>query len=435
MNTILESMKSLNTLLWSGPLLFLLMGTHLFFTFKLRFIQKKVGKGIRLSVKTDETSSGTSSFAALSTTLAATLGVGNIIGVSTAVALGGPGAIFWCWITGVFGMATTYAECYLGVLFRKKDANGNYSGGPMYTLEYGLKSKFLGSSFALLTIVAAYGIGCSTQSNSISETIQSLWGFSPYVIGIITAIITGLVIIGGISSIGKICTRLVPAMGIFYIIACIILLVINSEYILPSISLIMRSAFLPSAMAGGFVGSTLKAAARLGITRGLFTNEAGIGTAAIAAASANTKSPYNQALVSMTATFWDTVVICAITGIVIVSNILRNPQSIQGYGQGELTTAAFEQIPYGGEILSIAIVLFALATLIGWSYFGERAVEYLFGPSGINTYRICYIIMIFVGAVLSLEFVWELSDLISAFMIVPNVIALLFLSRLIKHTE
>ena len=436
MNAIFESMKSLNTLLWSGPLLFILMGTHLFFTFKLRFIQLKVGKGIKLSVKSeDEKEGGTSSFAALSTTLAATLGVGNIIGVSTAVALGGPGAIFWCWITGVFGMATTYAECYLGVLFRKKNKDGTFSGGPMYTLEKGMNSKIMGSIFALLTIIAAYGIGCSTQSNSISESIQSVWGGSPYIIGIITAVITGMVIIGGINSIGKICMKLVPTMGFFYIIACFILLIMNFEYIGPSFKLIIESAFLPKAMAGGFIGSTIKLAARMGITRGLFTNEAGIGTAAIAAASANTASPHRQALVSMTATFWDTVVICAVTGLVIVSTIIKNPAIMAGYSQGELTTAAFEQIPYGGEILTIAIVLFALATLIGWSYFGETAVQYLFGAEGINTYRVCYIVMIFIGAVLSLEFVWELSDLISAFMVIPNVLSLLYLQKYIKYTE
>lgn len=436
MTEILSAIKYINTLLWSGPLLILLIGTHLFLTFKLKFIQKKVIRGIKLSVQPTTLLEGeTSSFAALSTTLAATLGVGNIIGVSTAVALGGPGAILWCWLTGLLGMATTYAECYLGVLFRKKTEDGSYIGGPMFTLENGLHSKFLGGVFALLTLIAAYGIGCSTQSNSISETVQSLWGISPYIIGMITAVITGLVIIGGIKSIGKICMRLVPAMGGFYIIACILLLIMNYKYILPSISLIFRSAFFPSAVVGGFIGSTIKTAARFGITRGLFTNEAGLGTAAIAAASAKTKSPHNQALVSMTATFWDTVVICAITGLVIVSTILKDPTAINGFSQSELTTAAFNQLPYGSEILSVAIVLFAIATLIGWSYFGEKAVEYLFGKSGINTYRVCYIVMIFIGAVLSLEFVWELSDLISAFMILPNVLSVLLLNSHIKYTE
>lgn len=436
MSEILSIIKYINTLLWSGPLLVLLIGTHLFLTFKLKFIQKKVMKGIKLSVQPTNLSEGeTSSFAALSTTLAATLGVGNIIGVSTAVALGGPGAILWCWLTGLLGMATTYAECYLGVLFRKKTEDGSYIGGPMFTLEHGLHSKFLGGFFALLTLIAAYGIGCSTQSNSISETVHSLWGISPYIIGMVTAVITGLVIIGGINSIGKICMRLVPAMGGFYILACILLLFMNYKYILPSISLIFRSAFLPSAVAGGFIGSTIKSAARFGITRGLFTNEAGLGTAAIAAASAKTKSPYHQALVSMTATFWDTVVICAITGLVIVSTILKNPSAMIGFSQSELTTAAFSQIPYGSEILSVAIVLFAIATLIGWSYFGEKAVEYLFGKSGINTYRVCYIVMIFIGAVLSLEFVWELSDLISAVMILPNVLSVILLNSHIKYTE
>lgn len=437
MTEILKVMQDINSLLWSGPLLILLIGTHLFFTFKLKFVQKLVWKGIGLSVKPSNSSQegDTSSFAALATTLAATLGVGNIIGVSTAVAFGGPGAILWCWFTGVLGMATTYAECYLGVLFRRKTKHGNYLGGPMYTLEYGLHSKPLAVIFAFLTLIASYGVGCSTQANSITETVKSLWGVSPYITGIITAIITGLVIVGGIKSIGTICMRLVPAMGAFYIIACTVLLVMNSNYLIPAITLILRSAFLPQAIVGGFIGSTIKTAARYGIARGLFTNEAGLGTAAIAAASAKTASPHNQGLISMTATFWDTVVMCAITGLVIVSSILKNPTSIKGYSSGELTTAAFNQIPYGGEILGFAIVAFAIATLIGWSYFGEKAVEYLFGVNSIGTYKVCYIVMIFIGAILSLEFVWELSDLISAFMILPNVLSILILNRNITYTE
>lgn len=432
MNKILDIIKHMNTFLWGGPLLFLLIGVHLFFTLRLKFVQKYVFKGIRLSVSPESGDGDTSSFAALTTTLAATLGVGNIIGVSTAVALGGAGAIFWCWLTGIFGMATTYAECYLGVLFRKKTKSGSFLGGPMYTLEYGLRQKPIAILFALLTLLAAYGIGCSTQSNSITETVHSLWGVSPYISGFIAAIITGLVIVGGVHSIGTICMRLVPAMGAFYIIACTILLVMNASYIMPAISFILRSAFLPEAMMAGFIGSTIKTAARYGITRGLFTNEAGLGTAAIAAASAKTKTPHNQALISMTATFWDTVVMCAITGLVIVSSILKNPASVIGFSQSELTTAAFAQLPFGVEILSFAIVAFALATLIGWSYFGEKAVEYLFGVGGIKAYKVCYIVMIFVGGILSLEFVWELSDLISAFMIMPNVLSLLMLNRYIS---
>lgn len=418
-------------------MILILIGTHLFFTLRLKFVQRKIGTGILLSIKPSSDSEGdTSSFAALTTTLAATLGIGNIIGVSTAVALGGPGAILWCWLTGVLGMATTYAECYLGVLFRRKTNDGTFLGGPMYTLEYGLHSKPLAILFCFLTLLASYGVGCSTQSNAITETASSLWGMSPYVVGFITALFTGFVIVGGIKSIGNICMRLVPAMGGFYILACVILLIMNGRFLLPALGLILRSALLPQAIVGGFIGSTIKSAARYGIARGLFTNEAGLGTAAIAAASAKTKSPQEQALISMSATFWDTVIMCAITGLVIVTNILKNPDSIKGLSSAELTTAAFAQIPYvGSNMLGISIIAFAIATLIGWSYFGEKAVDYLFGKEGIGVYRVCYIVMIFIGSILSLDFVWELSDLINAFMILPNVLSLLLLYRSVKYIE
>lgn len=437
MSGILSFMKYINHFLWSGPLIILLLGTHLFFTFRLKFVQRKIFKAIRLSILPSHTCEGdTSSFASLTTTLAATLGIGNIIGVSTAVALGGPGAILWCWLTGVLGMATTYAECYLGVLFRKKTKDGTYLGGPMYTLEYGLHSKFLAVLFCFLTLLASYGVGCSTQSNAITETAHNLWNSSPYLVGLITAVITGLVIVGGIKSIGKFCTRLVPAMGGFYILACLILLIMNYRFILPALEVIIQSAILPRSLAGGFVGSSITTAARYGIARGLFSNEAGLGTAAIAAASAKTKSPQEQALISMSATFWDTVVMCAITGLVIVTNIIRDPHSIQGLSAADLTTAAFNQIPFiGGNMLGISIIAFAVATLIGWSYFGEKAVDYLFGKEGIGIYRICYIVMIFIGSILSLEFVWELSDFINAFMILPNILSLLVLYKKITYIE
>lgn len=437
MSQILSIIKNFNAVLWNGPMLLILLGTHIFFTFRLKFVQRKIGKGIRLSISPSSSSEGDSSgFAALTTTLAATLGIGNIIGVSTAVALGGPGAILWCWITGVLGMATTYAECFLGVKYRQKTKDGTFLGGPMYTLENGLHSKFLAILYCLFTLIASYGVGCSTQSKAITETASSLWGLSPYAVGLVTALVTGLVIVGGIKSIGKVCMRIVPAMGGFYILACLILIVMNWRYLIPAIVLIFQSAFLPKAMAGGFIGSTIKIAARYGIARGLFTNEAGLGTAAIAAASAKTKRPQDQALISMSATFWDTVVMCAITGLVIVSNILKNPKSIEGLSAADLTTAAFNQIPFfGSNMLGLSIIAFAVATLIGWSYFGEKAVDYLFGKEGIGVYRVCYIVMIFVGSILSLEFVWELTDLINAFMIIPNILAILLLSKEITYIE
>lgn len=435
MENFLEIITSLNKIIWGLPMILLLLGVHVFFTFKSGFIQKNIIKAIKLSVTPDHHGEGNmSSFASLATTLAATLGTGNIIGVSSAIALGGPGSIFWCWITGVLGMATSYAECYLGIKYRVKSKDGSYLGGPMYALEYGLHSKILSILFCICTLLASFGVGCSTQSNSISSTTTSMWGFSPYIIGFIVAILCGLVIVGGVKTIGNVCVKLVPGMGAFYIIGCIILLIMNYDYIGKAISTILTSAFMPKAMVGGFIGSTLKTAARYGVARGLFTNEAGLGSTAIAAASAKTNSPERQSLVSMTATFWDTVVMCAITGLVVVTNILKNPSSIEGLNASEYTTAAFNQIPYvGSTMLAFSLIAFAFATLIGWSYFGEHAVRYLFGLKGIKAYQVCYIVMIFIGAIMSLDIVWELADLVNALMCIPNLICLLFLYKQIKY--
>lgn len=433
---MIDFLKSVNNVLWGIPMPMILFGAHIYFTIHLKGVQKYIGKAIRLSVTPDRLGEGDlSGFAALTATLAATIGTGNIVGISTAVALGGPGAIFWCWLTGVLGMATSYAECFLGVLFRKKTADGTYLGGPMYALEYGLHQKWLAILFCIFTLIASYGVGCSTQARAVTETIKTLWGIPEYAVGIVLAIIVGLVIVGGIKSIGKICSRLVPAMGLFYILGCIALLIINLPYLFPAFSLILRSAFvsskLPAAVAGGFIGSTIRSAARYGIARGLFTNEAGLGSAAIAAAGAKTSHPSRQALISMSATFWDTVIMCAITGLVIVTNLLKHPSSAEGYSFTELTTAAFDALPFGDQILGLSLIAFAIATLIGWSYFGEKAVEYLFGKTGISTYRICYIVMIFIGSIMSLELVWELTDLVNAFMALPNLICLLLLRKLI----
>jgi AGCS family alanine or glycine:cation symporter len=303
----------------------------------------------------------------------------------------------------------------------------------MYALEYGLNKKWLAVIFCILTLVASYGVGCSTQARAVTQTLKTLWKLPEYIVGFVVALLVGLVIVGGIKSIGRICSKLVPAMALFYITGCVILLILNFSYLIPAIGFILRSAFqpasLPAAVAGGFIGSTLRSAARYGIARGLFTNEAGLGSAAIAAAGAKTSKPSHQALISMSATFWDTVVICAITGLVIVTNLLKNPSSVKGYNFTELTTAAFDAIPLGNIFLGLSLVAFAIATLIGWSYFGEKAVEYLFGKTGISTYRICYIVMIFIGSILSLELVWELTDLVNAFMALPNLICLFFLRK------
>lgn len=431
---MIDIIKTMNNFLWGIPIPALLFGSHIYFTLHLKGVQKHIGKAVKLSVTPDSKAEGdVSGFASLTATLAATIGTGNIVGISTAVALGGPGAIFWCWLTGVLGMATTYAECYLGILYRRKTPEGNYLGGPMYAMEYGLKKKWLAVLFCLFTLTASYGVGCSTQARAVTETIKTLWGLPEYAVGMVVAVIVGLVIIGGIQSIGKICSRLVPAMGAFYILGCFVLLIINLPYLIPAIELILRSAFLPAklpaAVTGGFIASTLRSAARYGISKGLFTNEAGLGSAAIAAAGAKTSHPSRQALISMSATFWDTVVMCAITGLVIVMNLLKNPGSAKGYSFTELTTAAFDAIPYGSIILGLSLIAFAVATLIGWSYFGEKAAEYLFGKNGISTYRVCYLVMIFIGSIMSLELVWELTDLVNAFMALPNILCLLILRK------
>ncbi|HKM00330.1 MAG TPA: sodium:alanine symporter family protein [Mobilitalea sp.] len=431
---MVQILKSINQFIWGIPMPLLLFGVHIYFTVYLRGVQKHVGRAIRLSVTRDASAEGDlSGFASLTATLAATIGTGNIVGVSTAVALGGPGAILWCWLTGILGMATSYAECYLGVLYRRKTEDNTYIGGPMYALAYGLNSRWLAILYCIFTLIASYGVGCSTQSRAVTETLHTLWRLPEYGVGLVIAIVVGLVIVGGIKSIGKICSKLVPAMGFFYLSCCILLLIMNFSYLLPAIKYIINSAFLPSklpaAVAGGFIGSTIRSAARYGIARGLFTNEAGLGSAAIAAAGAKTSHPSRQALISMSATFWDTVIMCAITGLVIVTNLLKNPLSAKGYSYAELTTAAFDAIPYGSRLLGLSLIAFAIATLIGWSYFGEKAVEYLFGKSGIGTYRIAYIVMIFVGSILSLDLVWELTDFVNALMAMPNLICLILLRK------
>lgn len=435
MQSIFSSVQSVNQFLWSGPLLFLLLATHLYFTIKLHFPQKNIIKAIRLSVTPSDIGDGNnlSVFATLATTLAATLGTGNIIGVSTAVALGGPGAVFWCWITGILGMATSYAECFLSVRFRSRSSDGTYQGGPMYVWENGLHNAFIGKFYGLLTLIAAFGVGCTTQSNSITQTTSLSFGLNPHIAGILAAFLAGLVIVGGIRSIGNVCMKIVPFLAILYTASCILLLIMNREALLPAIQLIVSHALAPRAAIGGAAGSSLMLTARYGIARGLFTNEAGIGTAAIAAAASETASPSKQAYVSMTAVFWDTVVMCLMSGLVIVTNMLLHPFSVLGVNEAGLTDAAFSFLPvFGNVFLSLCLVAFAITTLIGWSYLGEQAYRYVTGNRGISLYKIAYIVMIYVGAVLPLNLVWECTDLINALMILPNVAALFLLQ---KHLE
>lgn len=414
------------------------MGTHLFFTLKLHFPQRHIGTALRLSITPEKKSrqknaSNLSAFGALATTLAATLGTGNIIGVSTAVALGGPGAVFWCWLTGILGMATSYAECYLSVLFKEKNSEGLFVGGPMYVLKNGMHSKLFAKFYALCTVCAAFGVGCTTQANSLTQTTSSTWGLSPHLVGIAAAFAIGLVILGGIRSIGNICMKIVPVLGILYIGSCLLLLFLNQDVLGKSVLVILEHALMPKAVLGGIAGYSLKQAARYGIARGLFTNEAGIGTSAIPAAASGTENPSRQAYISMTAVFWDTVVMCLLSGLVIVANMLKHPESLYGINETGLADAAFTYLPLGGnQFLSVALAAFAVTTLIGWSYFGEKAFAFLWGDKNIGVYKLIYIVMIYVGAVIPLDVVWECTDFINALMIFPNVLALFRLQDKIK---
>lgn len=431
---MLQILQDANDFLWSVPLLFILMGTHLYFTWKLHMPQRRILYAIKLSLGMEETGNNNlSPFSALATTLAATLGTGNIIGVSTAVALGGPGAVFWCWITGILGMATAYGECYLSVLFRTRQKDGTFVGGPMYVLHNGLHNKTLGAFYALCTIFAAFGSGCTTQANSATQAAAASFHISPHVIGIALAGITGVVIIGGVKTIGNLCERIVPAISFVYLFGCFLLLGLYHRQLPDACLWIVKDAFSLSSIAGGFVGSTLQLSLRYGIARGLFTNEAGIGTSAIAAAASGTCDAKHQAYVSMTAVFWDTVVMCLITGLVIVSNMLYDPSSVSNIPETGLTSAAFAHLPYVGDaFLTISLMAFAVTTLIGWSYFGEKATEYLMGSKGIPYYKFFYILMIYFGAIIPMKLVWECTDLINGLMAVPNILALICLRRHIK---
>ena len=431
---MLQMIQQTNDFIWGLPLLFILMGTHLFFTWKLHFPQKNLFYAIKLSLGMDDNNDrNLSPFSTLSTTLAATLGTGNIIGVSTAVALGGPGAIFWCWITGILGMATAYSECYLSVLFRNRSKDGVYMGGPMYVLQNGLHNKTLGGIYAFCTLAAAFGVGCTTQSNSASQAADASFHISPHLTGILLAMLTGAVLIGGIKAIGSLCERMVPAISIIYLFGCLLLLVLYRRQLPFACLWILKEAFSLSSAAGGFAGSALQMSLRYGIARGLFTNEAGIGTSAIAAAASNTADPKHQAYVSMTAVFWDTVVMCLITGLVIVSNMLYDPTSVQGLPATGLTAAAFSHLPYVGDaFLTISLIAFAATTLIGWSYFGEKATEYLVGNKGIPYYKLFYILMIYFGAIIPMNTVWECTDLINGLMVIPNILSLYCLHRRIR---
>lgn len=456
MNVVSHVIETINQYLWGLPMIALLFGTHLFMTWKTGFIQRKTPLAIRLSLTRDVHSSGDiSPFAALSTSLASTLGTGNIIGVGTAIALGGPGAVFWCWLTGVFGIATTYAESLIAIKYRVRTTDGRMLGGAMYALERGLGLKWLGVLFACFGVLTSFGIGCGVQVNAISTIVDSavksaVSGTGSFLerlllarpdavclaVGLITGLVTCAVILGGVRSISRVCERLVPLMAASYFLGCLAILVLNRSFLPEAFTLILSSAFTRTdAVTGGLAGSGIMLAARYGIARGLFSNEAGMGSAPIIAAAARSRNPVRQALIASTATFWDTVVVCLITGLVLVSSLLRGGTAkITPLSGGELTSIAFSQIPYlGRPILIFGIITFAYATILGWSYYGERCLEYLFGKISLFPYRFLWILVLVFAPVVRLDLVWSISDALNALMALPNLIALLLLSNVISR--
>lgn len=426
---------SVNNFVWGWAMILLLLGTHVFMTIRTKGIQRRVFQGIRLSVTKDPEAEGeVSQFGALTTALAATIGTGNIIGVGTAIALGGPGAVLWCWLTGVFGIATKYSESLISVKYRVKTRDGRMLGGAMYALERGLHMKWLGVLFAIFGGIASFGIGCATQVNAIASVCKENLGIPSWIVGIVVGILVALVIFGGIKSIAKVCEKLVPIMAIFYVAGCLIILILNYDYLIPALQTICTLAFKPGAAAGGLIGGGIMQALHYGVARGLFSNESGMGSAPIAAAAAQTRNPVRQALVSSTGTFWDTVVVCAMTGLVLVTSIMKNPAIDVGNisDGGVLTSLAFEQIPVlGPVILVLGIISFAFSTVLGWAYYGERCIEYFAGKKVLIPYRILYIAVAVIAPVVSLNLIWLIADTLNALMAIPNLVAVLLLSPVV----
>lgn len=445
---IIAILNQIDAFVWGPVMICLLLGSHLFLSLRTGFIQRKLPTAIRLSVAQDEDAEGdVSQFGALATALAATVGTGSIVGVATAILAGGPGAVFWMWITGVFGMATKYTEVYAAVKYRVKDSRGEMLGGAMYAWERAFRRED-GSTpgwahagailFCLFAIVATLGTGSAVQSAAMTGIIESSFpGVPAAAIAIIIALAVALVIFGGVKSIAKVCEKLVPIMAVVYVLGCAVIMIMNAAYVGPAISTIIECAFTAKAAFGGAVGSGIMVALQYGCARGLFSNEAGLGTAPIVAAAAATRNPARQALVAMTGAFWSTVVICAITGIVLTSTLLANPGIIEGGTITEgaaLASAAFSSIPYvGTPILVLGMVSFAYSTILGWSYYGNRCVVYLFGQKATRPYQVLYVLVGIAGALGVGDVVWTVSDIGNALMVIPNIIIVLALSGVIAR--
>nr|MDW8626827.1 sodium:alanine symporter family protein [Streptococcus suis] len=437
---MLELFKAINNLVWGPPLLLLLVGTGVYFTLRLGVFQiGKLPTAFRLIFSSDQSGQGdVSSFAALCTALAATVGTGNIVGVATAITTGGPGALFWMWVAAFFGMATKYAEGFLAIKYRTKDANGQAAGGPMHyiTLGMGQKWKPLAVFFAISgVLVALLGIGSFSQVNSITASLETSFGLEPPLVSVITAISIAFVVFGGIEKISDVSTKIVPFMAILYILASITVLAVHWDQLLPTLALVFKSAFTPAAAVGGFAGATVQQAIQRGIARGVFSNESGLGSAPIAAAAAKSDNPVEQGLISMTGTFIDTLIICTLTGFTI---LVTDQWSVEGLAGAPLTQAAFATVfgNTGSIALTISLVLFAFTTILGWSYYGERCIEFLFGTKSILPYRLVFVAMVALGGFLKLDLIWTIADIVNGLMALPNLIALLALSPvIIKETR
>lgn len=451
MDAVVEVINAIDGFVWGIPMLVLLLGSHIYFTIRTGFIQRKIPTAIKLSITKDPDAKGDiSQFGALTTALSATIGTGNIVGVGTAILAGGPGAVLWMWLTGVFGIATKYAETYAAVKYRVQDHEGNMLGGAMYAWKRAFKKEdgstpwwaTLGAgAFALFAAIASFGIGSAVQSSAMTDIIISnAPGVPEWAIGLAVVIMVSLVIFGGIKSISRVCEMLVPFMAIAYAWGCVVIIGLNWQYVWPAICMICECAFTGKAVFGGALGSGVMLAIQFGCARGLFSNESGLGSAPIVASAATTRNPARQALVSMTGTFWDTVVICALTGIVLVSTMIANPGMMDGNtitAGAQLTSAAFASIPFiGTPILVIGMVLFAYSTILGWSYYGNRCITYLFGKRAIRPYQVIYVAIAFLGAIGVGDIVWTVSDITNALMAVPNIIVVLLLSGIIaKETR
>ena len=432
-----------NNIMWGPLMIVFLLGTHIYLTYKTGFIQKRVFKGITESLRSDASRKGDLSvFASLMTALSSTIGTGNIIGVGTAVAAGGPGAVLWTWIGGIFGIATKYSESFIAVKYRKKQEDGSYMGGAMTAFEH-LKRPVMGKVFAWCCALGAFGIGCSSQSKALVDVMYNNFNVHTSISALIICVLTALVVFGGVKVIANVCEKLVPFMSIVYVLGCLVILAINARFLPETIAVIIASAFTRRAAIGGFIGTTIIQAARAGIARGLFSNEAGMGSAPQATAASVAKNAVKPALVGSTGVFWDTVVVCLMTGLVIVSSIIGNDSIsciladgsvISGSG---LVSACFNQIPILGKpLLTFGIITFAYSTILGWSYYGENCIKYLFGKKAIRIYQVLWIIVIFIGAIASEGAVWTLADILNAAMCIPNVIAVLMLRSVIaKETE